>query len=112
MVKLSNDLLENFATWPKHVQDSFLEIVSHQVTRDEETQRLANLTELDKRCDEFQAVLPVMSKRTTEFIEQLTKSPYAAKFLENFETKAELVERIAALRRELEELASILQVRP
>jgi len=105
-----HDLLENFETWPKHIQDSFLQMVSYQIIAQQELERAANLTMLDIVNDEFSSVLRVFSDKTQAFIAELQSSYDTRKFLEELADRESQLTRIRQIQEHLALLERILQV--
>lgn len=106
---LGRDLLENFETWPKHIQDSFLEIVSYQVIVDEEMERQANLSLLDRLMDEFKAVMTLFSQRSRDLVEELSNSEDSTRFIKEFSDKEQLLQSITGLKMRLLQLEGLLK---
>ncbi len=107
-MSLGRDLLDNFETWPLHIQESFLKLVSYQVIVDEEMERQANLSLLDQLMDEFRAVLTLLSQRSLELSEELSRSEDADRFLKDFVEKDALLRSIAVLQARLGRIEDVL----
>ncbi len=108
-MSLGRDLLENFETWPQHIQESFLELVSYQVIEDEEMERQANLTLLDRLMDEFKAVMTLFGQRSKELVEELSSSEDREAYLKGLLERDHLLHNITALKMRLTQLEGLLQ---
>jgi hypothetical protein len=108
-MSLGRDLLDNFETWPLHIQESFLELVSYQVIVDEEVERQANLSLLDQLMDEFRAVLTLLSQRSLELGDELSQSEDTDHFLKEFLEKQSLLHAIGVLQARLSRIEGFLK---
>lgn len=107
MSKLDNDLLRNFATWPDHIQQSFLEMVSRQIAVEEQRTQAEHRTHLDEVVEDFDVLLNILADRihglTEEIVTTAETDHLAQAILRN-----ETVRKIRRRQRQLANLEALL----